>query len=310
MRAEVSRLLLAFYGMPWAILPDRLAAIRSVLLRWESGVRLSPDEIQAAVGTAPQAAEQREQQTQRNAPRGVAVIPVYGVLAPRIHQVQNVSGEGAMTYERLAQNFRKALQDPAIGAIVFDIDSPGGSFFGLQEFADEVHGARGQKKIVAVVNTLAASAAFWIGSAAEELVITPSGEVGSVGVWGAHEDHSKALDQAGVKVTLISAGKFKVEGNPFGPLSEETLAHLQQEVEAAHDVFVKALARNRATSAENVRKNFGEGRVVGAKDALERGMADRVATLDETIARLLKSNAAQRPKTRDASLAIRLAELG
>jgi signal peptide peptidase SppA len=310
MRADVSRLLTAFYGMPWAILPDRLATIRTVLLRWEAGIRLSPDEIRAAVGGAPQAAEQREQQAQRSPPRGVAVIPVYGVLAPRVHQVQNISGEGAMTYERLAQNFRKALQDPAVGAIVFDIDSPGGSFYGLQEFADEIHGARSQKKIVAVVNTLAASAAFWIGSAAEELVVTPSGDVGSVGVWGAHEDHSKALDQAGIKVTLISAGKYKVEGNPFGPLSEEALAYLQQEVDAAHEVFVRALARNRGTTAENVRKNFGEGRVVGAKAAVERGMADRIATLDETLARLMKSPAAQRPKTRDASMALRLAELG
>jgi capsid assembly protease len=225
--------------------------------------------------------------------------------------VQNISGEGAMTYERLAQTFRKALQDPAVGAIVFDIDSPGGSAYGLMEFAGEVYAARSQKKIVAVANSMAASAAFWIGSAAEELVITPSGEVGSVGVFGAHEDHSKELEQAGIKVTLISAGKYKTEGHPFGPLSEESLAYLQTQVETTYEQFVQALARHRATTVAKVRKDFGEGRVVGAKEAVERGMADRVATLDETLARLLKSSAAQRPRTRDAaSLALKLAELG
>ncbi len=308
MHPDVSRLLLAFYGTPWAILPDRLEVMRAVLHRWESGVRLSAAEIRAAVGDAPQVAAERQQRAGQQ-PGAVAVIPVYGLLAPRIHMVQDVSGEGATSYERIAHNFRKALAAPEIGAIVFDIDSPGGSASMIQELADEIHAARGRKKIVAVANSLAASGAYWLATAAEELVVTPSGEVGSIGIYGAHEDHSAELAAAGIKVTLISAGKFKTEGNPYQPLTEEALAEFQSHVDRTYDRFIKSVARGRGVSAADVRKNYGEGRVVAAEVAVQRGMADRVGTLDETIARLAKSPAAQRPKSREAAT-LRLAELG
>jgi len=83
---------------------------------------------------------------------------------------------------------------------------------GVCELADEIMAARAQKPVVAIANSLAASAAYWIGCAASEFYLTPGGEVGSIGVWQAHQDFSRALDEAGVTTTLISAGKFKVEG--------------------------------------------------------------------------------------------------
>ncbi|MCC7371633.1 MAG: S49 family peptidase, partial [Chloroflexi bacterium] len=131
-----------------------------------------------------------------------------------------------------------------------------------------------------------ASAAYWIASSADEIVVTPSGEVGSIGVFTAHEDISAALEAEGVTVTLISAGKYKTEGNPFEPLSEEARGAIQARVDDYYSMFVRAVARGRGVKPADVRGGFGQGRVVGADEAVRLGMADRVGTMAQTVERL------------------------
>jgi signal peptide peptidase SppA len=181
-----------------------------------------------------------------------------------------------------------AVNDARIGAIVFDVNSPGGSVTGVDELSKMIYDARGSKPIVAVANHLMASAAYWIGTAADELVVTPSGEVGSIGVFAAHQDVSAAMEKEGVKTTLISAGKYKTEGNPFEPLTDEAHASIQARVDDYYSMFTKAVARNRGVNVADVRGGFGEGRVVGAQQAVSLGMADRVATLDDVISGLTR----------------------
>jgi signal peptide peptidase SppA len=163
--------------------------------------------------------------------------------------------------------------------------SPGGVVTGTDELSSQIFAARGTKPIIAHVNGYAASAAYWIASAADEIVVTSSGQVGSIGVIGVHDDVSAALEKMGVKKTIISSGKYKAEGSPFGPLSDEARTHRQQEADAYYDDFVRAVARNRNVSLSAVRDGFGQGRMVRAEAAIAEGMADRIATLDETIAR-------------------------
>lgn len=289
------RLLTAFYDTPWAIIPDRLPVIRSVLHRWAAGIKLSEEEIKAAVGDAPAAAAQRRA---RQAPRGLAVIPVLGIIAQR--QAGDISSAGTSA-DRTKRLFKAAMNDESIDAIVLDIDSPGGTVFGIQELAAEIFEARGTKKVVAHANSLAASAAFWIATAADEFVMTPGGEVGSIGVIAAHEDHSAELEAAGVNVTLITAGTFKGEGNPFEPLSEEALTNLQSRVDERFDAFVNDVAKHRAVSTKTVRNGFGEGRTVGAKQAFSEKMVDRIEAFDDTINRLMTGPRALAPKRRAAT---------
>jgi len=214
----------------------------------------------------------------------IAVIPVYGPIQQRDDLFSLFFG--GISTERLSSSLRQMLADPAIGTIVLDMDSPGGSVFGVPELADEIFQARGSKRIVAVANSWAASAAYWIASQADEVVVTPSGQVGSIGVYALHEDWSKYLDNMGVKLTAIRAGKFKTEGSWWEPLSEEAQQAVQKEVNAYYDLFVKAVGRGRGVKSSEVKSQFGEGRMVLAKEAVELGMADRVATLDETLSRL------------------------
>ena len=165
----------------------------------------------------------------------------------------------------------------------------------LAELATEIVKARAQKPVVAVANSLAASAAYWIGCSAGEFYVTPGGEVGSIGVWQAHFDYSKALEEEGVKPTLISAGKFKVEGNPYVPLDPEAQAFMQSRVDDYYNAFIKAVAKGRGVSVADVRDGMGEGRVLGADAALAAKMVDGIATFDDVLAKMQKSAVPQKP---------------
>lgn len=259
---------------PWAILPEKLEAICDVLARRAAGERLGPEEIAAVAG--PRAGGSHQVGT-------VAVLPLYGTIAHRADMLTESSG-GTST-QRFGQLLRQALADNQVGAVVIDVDSPGGAVDGVPELAAEILRARTVKPVVAVANTLAASAGYWLASAASELFVSPSGEVGSIGVWAAHQDLSAFYEREGVKTTLIRAGRFKAETNPYEPLSDEARAYLQTRVDEFYEMFVGAVASQRGVSREQVRDGFGEGRVVGAQKAVSAHMADRVGTLDDAIDR-------------------------
>ena len=278
---KYQRIIRAVGATVWGIVPQRLCDIMEVLTFKAQGGELSAEEIRAYVGDKVAAAPRAQTTT-----GGIAVLSIRGIIAHRIEQVDEISGPGGTSVERFAQRFREAMANDAIGTIVLDIDSPGGSVDGVPELAAEILAARESKRIVAVANTLAASAAYWIGSAASEFSVTPSGEVGSIGVFAAHSDLSRRLEMQGKQVTLIHAGKYKVEGNPFEPLSDEARADVQARVDEVHAMFTKAIAKGRGVEPAAVRGGFGEGRTLGAKAALGERMVDRIETLDEAISRL------------------------
>ena len=263
----------------WAMLPSKMHELLSVLARHAAGHYLTPEEIRARLGDDP---PERAEASQKGA---VAVVPLRGVIAHRMGSMDEMSG--GTSVERFQVMFRAALNSEGIAAILLDVDSPGGTIPGVMEMAAEVLAARGKKPIIAHANSIMASAAYWLASAADQIVATPSGLVGSIGVFTVHEDLSKLLEQEGVKVSLISAGKFKTEGNPFEPLTDEGRAFLQGRVDEAYDQFVKAVAKGRSVAPTDVRKGFGEGRALPAKDALAAGLIDKIGTFDETVARLL-----------------------
>jgi signal peptide peptidase SppA len=272
---KYSHIVEAFFASRWAILPEKFEAIKGVLKLRASGGRVSDEEIAAIVAGS-----------KRPSPRtsgNVAVIPIHGVICYRGDMFSDASGLTSVM--SLTKQFRQAIADDSVKAIVFDVDSPGGTVDGVPELADEIFNARGPKKIAAVANTQSASAAYWLATSADELIVTPSGDVGSVGVFTCHEDWSQFNTNLGVKPTYIFAGKYKVEANPDEPLSDEARMHIQADIDSFYGMFVNAVARNRGVKPADVRNGFGQGRTVTAKDAVAQGMADRVATLDQTLSR-------------------------
>jgi signal peptide peptidase SppA len=287
-------LIAEFLSTPWALMPERLNAVSAVMARWSSHAPATT-EVLAGIDTDKLAREARRQTATSVSGGGIAVLPLYGVITQRGNMIEDVSGPGSVSTQRFASALRQALADESVSQILIDIDSPGGSVYGVAELADEIVAARAQKPIIAIANSLAASAAYWIGCSASEFYVTPGGEVGSIGVWQAHFDYSQALAAEGVTPTLISAGTYKVEGNPYAPLSPEAQAFMQSRVDDYYLAFCKGVARGRGVPVAQVRNGMGQGRVLGADAAIEQGMINGVITLNEMLNKLQRNSRFKMP---------------
>lgn len=259
----------------WAIaeraLPDLESALRAV--------RANPE-------LRKQAAANR--QAPRSQQRGgdVVSIPLFGVLDAHPSWVLDYLG-GTSTFE-FGQLFDQAMAMPSVGAIVLEINSPGGSISGTPELADKIFNARGRgTEIIAHINTFAASAAFWIASQADRVIVTPSGDVGSIGVYVLLQDWTGALDQAGVKINIIRMPPGKIAANPYEALPPATRDEIQNSVNATYQDFLRAVARGRGVSPAKVAQDFGQGSMVDARDALRKGMVDGIASFDKAVSDIL-----------------------
>jgi signal peptide peptidase SppA len=221
---------------------------------------------------------------------GIAVVGLYGPLTPR-----SVSYYGRIVSPGMDAFRAQMLQagaNPEIAAVVIDVNSPGGTWAGTPETAQVVRQVAEQKPVVAMVDTLCASAAYFIASQAGQIVATPSGEVGSIGVMGVHIDLSKALEEAGIKATVFRSRASKGSMLPYEPLTEETKAAVQASVDAADAEFLKAVAQGRKMSVADVRRLVDEnglGRAIDARQAMKLGLVDRVATMGELLYGMIKT---------------------
>lgn len=273
-----AKLLAGMAETVWAITESKLAAILEfVEHRIEHG-KMSDAEIRAALGGVDDFT--RAQTVERYGP--VAVMNLTGTISQKANLVTRYSG-GTST-EQFASLFQETMADPAVKAMVINIDSPGGSVFGVQELSDLIFGARGQgKRMTAVANPMAFSAAYWIGTAADRLVVTPSGEVGSVGVLAVHVDESARNAKAGYAVTIVRSSENKAAFSNLEPLSDVGYQQIKAGVDRIRDQFVADVARNRAGVKAKAPKDFGGGLTYGAADAVKNGMADGVGTLQGVI---------------------------
>jgi len=271
----------------WAIMPSKLQAIVEFIQLKVEGLSLSSEEVKNLTKQRPVLqAELFESENTSLPGNKVAVLPIHGTISHRMNMMNAISG--GVSTESLGKEFATLANNPDIGTVVLDIDSPGGAVSGIEELGNQIFQARDKVRIVAHSNSLAASAAYWLGTQAHEFVVTPSGEVGSIGVIAVHESVFRAKESEGRDITIIKAGKFKADTSPLEPLSKEAHEAIQERVDERYDTFIEAVARGRGVKAATVIDNFGEGRVVGAKSALSKGMVDAVETLEETIIRLTK----------------------
>jgi signal peptide peptidase SppA len=282
-RAERIAALSEIGQSPWAIRQEVFTALTAAL---EAG-DLSPE---ALAGRGRGALETHGD---------LAVIPLRGIITPRGSLLSRLFGGGG-GLEAFRQAIREALSNDDVGTILIDVDSPGGSTDLVTETAAELFAARDRKPIVAIANTDAGSAAYALASQATELIVTPSGEVGSIGTFMVHWDESGLNERIGIAPTYIYAGKYKVEGNPDEPLSEDARSYYQGVVDEFQSIFIADVARGRNVSEDTARKEFGEGRMVTAQRAVELGMADRVETYEETVIRLT-GREPERPRAKQAT---------
>jgi signal peptide peptidase SppA len=224
-------------------------------------------------------------------PSMVGVLPVVGVLSPRLNMIEAMCGGQSTTM--LHDTFNSMVEDNSVGKIILQIDSPGGNVLGIQEFGNSIFNARDKKEIIAVCDGQACSAAFALATQASKFYMTPSGLTGSVGVYGVHVDESEKDAKEGVKYQVISAGKHKVEGFN-GPLPDEGVLAYQGIINGYYDTFLRDVARGRNTTVSNVEKTYGQGRVVNAQMALDIGMIDGIKSFNQVVDSVLEQRKANR----------------
>lgn len=223
---------------------------------------------------------------------GVAVISAMGALVHR-SRFDSADCSSFLGYDELAAKLESAHADPAVHAILQVYDSPGGEVSGAFEYADRVLAMRGKKPMWAIADSMAASAAYLGGSAFEQLSVSATGYVGSIGVVMRHVDMSQRLKNEGITITDIFAGDRKVDGNAHQPLPPEVLARLQDEVNALYELFVQAVVRQTDLSAAAVRATQAD--IYRGQTAVNKGLAARVATTDQLIQELAALRARSYP---------------
>ncbi len=271
---------------PWAIVPEKLLEIQNIYATHLRGDKIDLKAVEAQLGkplvNEPKAYEHRN---------GVGIVRVEGVLARRANLFMRISG-GTSTEQMRAQ-FREALADRDAASILLVIDSPGGTVDGTQEFAEEIYRARGSKPIKAVALGTIASAAYWIGAAADELYLASDTTVaGSIGVVATHVDVSRAEERMGFKTTEITAGKYKRIASQYGPLTQEGRASMQDMVDDIYTAFVQDVAAFRKKSVDAVLERMADGRIFLGAKAIEAGLADGFATEQEVLAAMQRGRTA------------------
>jgi capsid assembly protease len=248
----------------WAILPEVLQTILGVA----QGENESPEAVAERFG--------RPLQNTRTVINrdGVAVVPVSGPIFRYANLFTEISG--ATSIEVLATDFRAALDNPDIRGIVLEVDSPGGQIAGISEFADQVHAAG--KPVVAYVGDLAASAAYWIASAADQVIVRDTGAAGSVGVVA-----TLRRDKKDDRIQIVSSQSPRKRVDPE---TDEGRAVLQGVVDDIADVFINRVAAYRGVSTEHVLEYFGQGGLLVGRNAVTADLADDLGSLESVIASL------------------------
>lgn len=270
-------ILAAFASEFWAMEETKLLAIVDLLAMQADGVKFEAEEIEARIAPATAAAVARRD-------GAVAIVPLRGIISPRASMVPTSSSGGGTTAEGFATAIDQVADDDRVKAIIVDADTPGGNVLGVDEASATLAAVKGRKPIVVQVTGNLASAGYWIGASADEIVVSPSSAVGAIGVRTAYDDITAALEKQGIAREILAAGKFKGEGL-LGPLGDETRAYMQSRIDEYYGMFVDRVASGRGVATSAVRDGFGQGRMLGAAAAVREGMADRVATMKETLAR-------------------------
>ena len=232
---------------------------------------------------------------------GVAIIQIEGAM------MKADSKFGGTSTIRIRQAIRAAVQDPEIDSILLHIDSPGGTVSGTKELADEVLAARQSKPVHAYIEDLGASAAYWVASQCETISANLTAEVGSLGVVAVIYDQSKQFERMGVKVHVVSTGKFKGAGAPGSEISADMLAEVQELVDDLHEVFMTAVLSGRKMERAEL-DAIADGRVFLASKALKLGLVDAVETVDEMIGRMALLGAEKRRAEREKRVSKQLGQ--
>lgn len=266
------RILSRIKSEPWAITREVMDTIMDIAQR----ENMSPEAVAQKLGRPLENTYDVEIRD------GIAILPIQGPLFRYANLFTMISG--ATSYDKLATDFAQAVENPRVSAILLNIDSPGGEANGVSEFADHIAAARGKKPIIAYVGGVAASAAYWLASAADEIVISDTALLGSIGTVMSITDTRERDAKAGVKRYEVVSSQSPYKRVDVA--TEDGQSRIQVLVDSLSDVFVTKVANYRGTDVETVLKNYGQGDVLVGQAAVGAGLADRIGSFEAVIAEL------------------------
>ena len=280
----------------WAITDPMYDEIRTIYDAHMRGEKIDIKGVEARIGRP--LANERGSYTVHN---GVAVIQMSGVIGPKANLFMEISG--GTSAQALRNETLAAAEDPKVESVILYADSPGGNVLGIAEGAAAMFDLAKKKPVATFSDGTLASAAYWWGSAAAKVFISgPMVNVGSIGVRTEHTDTSMADAARGVKRTIIKAGAYKAAGD--GPLDPKTLEYRQAQVDYLYSLFVDAVAMNRGVDVETVLQDMADGRVFIGQQAVDAGLVDGFATLEDLIAQMSDDPHKVAPLRKQASAAM------
>jgi ClpP class serine protease len=253
---------------PWAITPDMLNTIAAIARREHEG----PEAVEARQGRPLQ---NSRTVTQRG---NVALVPVTGPVFRYANLFTALSG--ATSLDVLAKDFTTAVDDPRTESIILVMDTPGGQASGIAEFAQMIRAS--PKRVVAYVSGNAASAGYWMASAAHEIVMSRTGGVGSI---GAVLNIRANKDDGSLEIVSSQSPNKRPDFT-----TEQGRAVVQSHVDRLAGIFIEDVANYRGVTVDDVLADFGQGDMRIGSDAVALGMADRESTLENLIAELNGGN--------------------
>jgi len=278
---EPGRVLSAICSEAWAIRPEMLGVIIDVARR-QGDVAAVEARLGRPLKNA-QAAITRD---------GVAILDVLGPIFPRANMMTEISG--ATSLQILARDLTTAVEDPKISAILMTFDSPGGRVGDVAETAAMIRAATQRKPVVAYVSDQAASAAYWLASAASRIVTARTATLGSIGV------------VAGVRKASSDTVEIVSSQSPHkrvDPTTDEGRAPIQTMVDRLAQEFVSDVAKYRGTSEHRVLTEFGRGGSLVGADAVAAGMADAIGSFEAVLAELAAAGSGSTGSNRAAAAA-------
>lgn len=255
------------YTRPWAITPAGWESVHNII---QSKLRGDVAEFRVEEGDSTDLfGEELPSFTIQD---GFGIIPVKGTIARKIGMVGKMCGGCDLV--DVEEQFLEAMADPDVHSVILDIDSPGGSVAGVPELASKIGAMRDTKPIFAFTDGMMCSAAYWLGSQAHAIVATPTAEVGSIGVYMALLDYTRAMEMEGLKLELFKAGALKAMGLPGTSLTEDMREHLQAQVDTIYAWFTGAVTSGRSGFVDH---GTMQGQSFMGDEAKNRNLVDHVA---------------------------------
>jgi ClpP class serine protease len=270
-------------GHQWAMLPDHLERMMAIAQRIQSDPKSAREMLEQRQAIMEKQGDLMDGTRKVRLQDGVATVPIIGPICRYADMFSEFSGMTSL--EKVAPDFQKAVDNPDAKAVLLYLDSPGGEVNGTSEFANMVYAARQKKPVVAYVANLGCSAAYWIASAASRIVVADTGTAGSIGVVATFR---KRRQDNTIEIVSTQSPHKRPDIE-----SDSGRATIQQHIDKLASVFIGAVAQYRGVNESTVISKYGQGGVFVGSDAVDRGLADQVGTLESLVSEYSKPNKKQ-----------------